>query len=229
MSRRRHSLRFSRLKGEIAGYARAILLILFLRGFVIQAFRVPTGSMEDTILIGDFLLVNRLSYGIRIPFTTRFLWMYRTPRKGEIVIFTNPYGGENFVKRCVGLPGDTIEIKHKILYVNGKPQEEPYVSHRDPVEYPPLAIPPSIYQKEWEKGSFRNAGGYVRDNFGPVVVPEGTIFVMGDNRDNSWDSRFMGPIPLRYIVGTPLFIYWSWNLSSSFPGIRWERIGRSIR
>lgn len=207
----------------------AFIIAMIIRTFFIQAFKIPSGSMEDTLLIGDFLLANKMVYGIHIPFTKKSILRFRKPKQGEIVIFVYPYVRKYFVKRCIALAGDTVEVKHKVVYVNGKSLYEPYVIHRDPREFPPLPkISPSAYQRDWERAEFLSVGGYCRDNFGPVVVPKGSIFVMGDNRDNSDDSRFWGPLDLGYVLGKPLILYWSWERDVPFyriwEKIRWRRI-----
>jgi signal peptidase I len=207
----------------------AFIIAMFIRTFFVQSFMIPTGSMENTLLTGDFLLGNKMVYGIHIPFTGKILFKRREPVRGEIVIFISPYMKKYFVKRCIGMPGDTIEVRNKELYVNGIRQYEEYVIHRDPREFPPLpSIEAARYQYDWERGEFRFVGGYCRDNFGPIVVPEGHIFVMGDNRDNSDDSRFWGPLDTKVVYGKPLILYFSWDKSVPFyriwEAIRWRRI-----
>ena len=208
----------------------AIVLAAIVKAFLIQTYMVPTGSMEKTILVGDFLFGNRLSYGIKVPFKNKFIVQWKKPERGQIVIFKYPYANKLFVKRCVGLGGDTIQVINKILYVNHKKMIEPYVQHIDPVTYPPLDIDSSLIQQYWENKEFLYTGLSVRDNFGPVVVPKGCYFMMGDNRDNSDDSRFWGPLKNKYVVGTPLFIYFSWDnkapLYQIWRKIRFSRIFR---
>jgi signal peptidase I len=222
---------------EIRSWGIAIGIILFLRGFVVQTFHVPTGSMKDTILVGDFLIVNRLKYGLKLPFTDKYLFRVKKPKRGEIIVFRYPLSGKglfkdtNFVKRCVAIEGDTIYIEHKVLFINGKEVNANYISHRDATEYPPLNIEKELFQKLWEKRKLSKYP-YVRDNFGPVVVPEGNVFAMGDNRDESDDSRFWGAVPLDNISGTPVLIYWSWKPEVSFKAffwkVRWDRIGKLL-
>lgn len=251
-----------------------ILIVLILRAFVVEAFMVPTPSMESTIMVGDFLLVNKFIYGLKIPFTTKNLIPVRNPRPGDIVVFryhldpNEPeprenyvrifpkslpllplywnktkhfftwYMPRNFVKRCVAIEGDTVEVRNKNLYINGKLQFEPYVQHIDRRIFPPPLQVPNDYQTQWENSKFVDSpeGYLIRDNFGPVVVPKGTIFAMGDNRDNSSDGRFFGPLPLKYIKGKPMVIYFS---SSAAPNlariilsprqIEWNRIGSIVK
>ncbi len=225
------------LKSSIESFAWTILVVLVIRQFFVQAYNIPTGSMEDTLLPGDFLLVAKFIYGFEIPYTNiRFLDFYK-PHRGEIVVFPYPVTmRKDFVKRCVALPGDTVEIINKQLYINGKPVDEPYVVHKDPRVYPPIYRPkdPAAieeYTRAWLARKFMHEPR-VRDNFGPVVVPEGTIFVMGDNRDYSLDSRFWGPVPLKLVKGKPVIIYFSWNpdppLREFWKKIRWSRLFRIV-
>ncbi len=219
----------SKLREWIESIIWAFIIAMIIRTFFIQSFMIPTGSMENTLLTGDFLLGNKMVYGIHIPFTKKILFKRRKPQRGEIVIFISPYMKKYFVKRCVGVAGDTVEMKHKELYINGVRQFEEYTIHRDPRVFRPLpSIDHAIYQRDWENGEFRFVGGHCRDTFGPVVVPKGSIFVMGDNRDNSDDSRFWGPLDTRAVYGKPLILYFSWDKSVPFfkiwRAIRWRRI-----
>lgn len=186
----------------------ALIIALFIRTFIVQAYKIPSGSMIPTLLIGDYLLVNKLAYGIRNPIEDDFLYFKRIPERQEVVVFTYPLNKKlDFIKRVIGLPGDTVEIINKKVYVNGKPLKEPYVKFTDP----------EIYPKEIT----------FRDNYGPVKVPPNHIFVLGDNRDQSYDSRFWGFVPIRYIKGKALIIYFSLD-SNSFK-IRFNRIGKLIK
>ncbi len=219
----------TKLRDWIESIIWAFVIAMIIRTFFIQAFKIPSGSMEDTLLIGDFLLVNKMVYGVHIPFTKKNILKFRDPKRGEIVVFISPYTKKYFVKRCIAFSGDTVEVRHKVVYLNGKSLLETEVQHKDPREFPPIPnIPKASYQKNWESGEFRFVGGYCRDNFGPIVVPEGNIFVMGDNRDNSDDSRFWGPLELGYIFGKPLILYLSWEKDVPFykiwEKIRWRRI-----
>ena len=185
----------------------ALLLAMFIRTFFIQAFKIPSGSMIPTLLVGDHILVNKLVYGVRNPIT-RNVWIKgRIPRRKEVIVFIFPENPKlDFIKRVIGLPGDRIEIRDKKVYVNGKLLKEPYVQHTDP-NILPASISP-------------------RDNFGPVVVPQGHLFVMGDNRDQSYDSRFWGFVPIRDVKGKAFIIYFSWDKKHF--RIRWNRIGKLI-
>jgi signal peptidase I len=221
--------RKSKLREWIESIIWAFVIAMIIRTFFVQAFKIPSGSMEDTMLVGDFLLVNKMVFGIHIPFTNKNIFRFREPERGEIVIFISPYTKKYFVKRCVGVPGDTIEVRSKQLFVNGRRLFEEYIVHKDPREFPALPnVQRAVYQEDWERGEFRFVGGFCRDNFGPVEVPENAIFVMGDNRDNSDDSRFWGPLDQARVLGKPLILYWSWEkdipFSRIWKKIRWRRI-----
>jgi signal peptidase I len=216
----------------------AAVMALVIRSLLIQAFRIPSGSMEDTLLVGDFLMVNKFIYGTKIPFTDRVILPgIRAPRAGDIVVFKYPLDGRDFIKRCVAVAGDTVEVRGGDLLVNGCRPDEPYAIHqaweRTPAQGGERFWKPD-YQQAWEERKFVQIG-WVRDNFGPVAVPEGSIFVMGDNRDNSLDSRFWGPLPLEMLRGRALFIYWSWNSDNGEPfwklwsKIRFGRLGDLIK
>ncbi len=185
----------------------ALLLAMFIRTFIVQAYKIPSGSMIPTLLVGDYILVNKLSFGIKDPFKNKFIYFRRLPRRQEVVVFAYPLNPKvDFIKRVIGLPGDTIEIVNKKVYVNGKLLKEPYVIHTDPNVYPRNISP--------------------RDNFGPVKVPPGELFVMGDNRDQSYDSRFWGFVPVQNLKGSAMIIYFSWD--SKHHRIRFNRIGKLI-
>jgi len=198
----------------------AVLLAAFIMYFFIQAFKIPSGSMINTLLIGDHLFVNKFAYGFQVPFSggKRALPIFSVKR-GNIVIFKCPPEAlspeekqagvkKDFIKRAIGIPGDTIEIIDKKVFVNGQEQIEPYTNFEIDYIQPRKAmfIRAENYQASWEQGRFTQQP--VRDNFGPVVVPQGCYFVMGDNRDKSFDSRFWGPLNDKYLKGKALFIYW---------------------
>jgi signal peptidase I len=176
----------------------AVIFTLFARTFVAQAFKIPTGSMEDNLLVGDHLFVNKFIYAPHWNTPLDRILPYRDIRRGDVVVFKYPVDPErDFIKRAVAIGGDTVEVRAKRLYVNGVAEVNPHVVHKDPQVFPDSpALPASI----------RN-----RDNFGPFVVPKGFVFCMGDNRDNSYDSRFWGPVPRSYFKGRALFIYWSYE------------------
>jgi len=185
----------------------ALVLTLFLRAFVIQAFRIPSASMQDTLLIGDFLFVNKFEYGPKIPFTHIRLPGLRAPRRGDVIVFQFPQDPtKDFIKRCVATGGETLEVRNKQVYVDGKPLRESYAIHSDP--------------------SVRPAGYDYRDYFGPVTVAKGQMFMMGDNRDNSNDSRYWGQLEMDLVKGRAMFIYWSWDGGRNWP--RWNRIFQLI-
>ncbi len=221
-----------RFKRILKDWGPPILIVLVIRFFIIEPYRIPSPSMEDTLLVGDFLFATKFDYGVKLPFVLTCItpWWQPKPQRGQIVIFRSPFERRNVVKRCIAVEGDTIEIRDKKVYINGKPLDEPYVKFNDPIVYPPFRIP--NYQEHWEHGDFKRYIG-VRDNFGPVVVPKDCIFVMGDNRDNSYDSRFWGPLPVRYLLGRPLIIWLSWQpdlpVYIFWKKIRWKRIGRILR
>ncbi len=201
-----------------------VLLATILMYFFLQAFKIPTGSMRQTFLEGDHLFVNKFIYGFRMPLTDgKRIFPLKDVKKGDIVVFSAPSMAlspierkkkikKDFIKRCVALGGDWVELKNKKLYVNGEMQIEPNVIHADDIVYsspPQLSkYTPEEYQRAWENGRFADSLASVRDNFGPVMVPPGHYFVLGDNRDRSFDSRFWGPLPDRFLKGISWFIYW---------------------
>jgi signal peptidase I len=217
----------------------AVIMALIIRSLLIQAFKIPSGSMEDTLLVGDFLMVNKFIYGTKIPFTdVVILPGIRQPQPGDIIVFKYPLDGRDFIKRCVAVEGDTVEVIGKDLYVNGKRPDEPYVVHKAWESSLNRDAGKNIwrqdYQKAWEERKFVQLG-MIRDNFGPVVIPKGSIFAMGDNRDNSLDSRFWGPLPKNLLRGQALFIYWSWDSENGeafwkfWKNIRFTRLGDLIK
>jgi signal peptidase I len=204
----------------------AVLVVKFLiNPFLLAAYEVPTGSMERTILPGDRLMADKFTYGVHIPFSDAYLLPLTEPRPGQIMVFKSPFDGKTLVKRCVAAAGDTVALRDKVLYVNGRAREEPYVGHGDPhtFEVDTALINRSLFQQAWQAGQLAYEGSF-RDNFGPVVVPRGHLFMMGDNRDDSFDSRFWGPLPRKYVQGRPLFIFWSWDRWDSLPlHLFWKR------
>uniref|UniRef100_A0A7C4XKV4 Signal peptidase I n=1 Tax=candidate division WOR-3 bacterium TaxID=2052148 RepID=A0A7C4XKV4_UNCW3 len=230
-----------RIKKELYSWTIVIIVVLILRAIFVEAYVIPTGSMEKTLLIGDALLVNRFIYGVKFPYTQFQLIPGRMPKRGEIIVFKYPFENRDFVKRCIAIEGDTVQIIDKVLYVNGKKVDEPYKFHQDKRIIPGFTNDSPNYQINWERAKFADLYGiYVRDNFGPVVVPKDCLFAMGDNRDNSLDSRFWGPLHKKFLKGKPLFIYFSFDpggeASSLFDILkfwRWKkirlgRIGRII-
>ncbi len=216
----------------------AAVLYLVLRTFVIAAFQIPTGSMEDTLLVGDYLLVNKAVYGAEIPGTGVHVPGFDRPEFGEIVVFEPPPSagqpsGTNYVKRVVGLPGDTLAMRDGALYRNGSRVEELYVRHSSPGTDP--SSPSFAWQRAHLVGDSVRPDEYrpTRDSWGPLRVPEEHYFVMGDNRDNSEDSRYWGFVPWDSIQGDPLFIYYSYDRERMVPfpwitEIRWGRLFAGI-
>lgn len=195
----------------------ALILALMIRTFIVQAFKIPTGSMEPTLLVGDHLLVSKFSYSIHIPneipFTSVQLFpdihfFSSVPERGNIVVFKYPEDeSKDFIKRVVGLPGETIQVIQQRVYINDKLLKEPYAHHSQP---------PS-----------RNSGN--RDNMAPLRIPEGHVFVMGDNRENSHDSRMWGVLDLSKLRGKAQWIYWSWDSKDTdWWKVRNDRIGTSV-
>jgi len=186
----------------------ALLLALFIRTFIVQAFKIPSGSMIPTLQIGDHILVNKLSYGVRIPFWEHYLATFQNVQRGDVIVFIFPEDrSKDFIKRVVGVAGDSVEVRGKKVYINGKQVDDPHAHFEgDDPQAPGL---PS------------------RDGYGPRVVPASHVFVMGDNRDRSYDSRFWGFVSLEDVRGKAFLIYWSWDGSDRW--VRWERLGSLIR
>jgi signal peptidase I len=215
------SIRLKKKKSVLREYVEAIiialLLALFIRTFIIQAFKIPSGSMLPTLLIGDYLLVNKFIYGVRIPFkdSDNILIPFKEPKSGDIVVFKYPKDPKiDYIKRVVAVGGDKIEIRNKRIWVNGEAFVDPYGVFTDS-QVLPLAEGP-------------------RDNIGLREVPEGKLFVIGDNRDNSFDSRFWGFVDLDAVRGKAFIIYWSWDVQKPlfsigrFTSVRWGRISDPI-
>jgi signal peptidase I len=212
----------------------AILVFLFVRAFFVEAFKIPSGSMERTLLVGDFLLVNKLVYGAEVPFTGKRLPAIREPRLGDVVVFQWPQDPtKNFVKRLVGMPGDTLSMEDGALVRNGRRIREQYVLHTDP------DADPSGEEFRWQSDHLvRSAQAHIRyqpsrNNWGPIVVPAGNYFMLGDNRDNSLDSRYWGFVPDSLIRGQPLVVYYSYEPDSGTQSawlsrVRWDRLGSRV-
>ncbi len=218
----------------------AVILALLIRAVVVQAFKIPSGSMLETLQIGDHILVNKFIYGLKLPFSDSRLLIFSPPRRGDVIVFSFPGNKEipectsfsqnlsarvgntirhgnpfylfkddcrDFIKRVVGVGGDTIEIKNKKVYINNVPFDESYTIFKDDT-----------------------TGSSPRDNFGPFTVPRKSLFVMGDNRDQSYDSRFWGIVDMSEIKGRAFIIYWSWNGAGGLlDKVRWDRLGKSIK
>jgi signal peptidase I len=195
----------------------AVVLALIIRTFLFQAFKIPSGSMLDTLLIGDHLLVNKFIYGTKLPFSDERYLALREPERGDVIVFEFPedegksyFDRRDFIKRVIGLPGDIIEVKAKQVYVNGQPYTVPQEVHKDQQIIPSVASP--------------------RDFVGPLKVPANNYFVMGDNRDFSYDSRFWGFVNKSKVKGLAFIKYWSWNAEGDLSDkIRFSRVGRLIK
>lgn len=198
----------------------ALLLALLIRTFVIQAFKIPSGSMEDTLLIGDHIIVSKFSYGLQVPkpamikffgatvpfFETKLMQSWGGVERGDVIVFRFPGDrSKDYIKRVIGLPGDKVEMRERVVYINDEKLEDPYGVYKG-----------SVYGEESDKNV----------NFGPYTVKEGSVFVMGDNRDRSYDSRYWGPVPIYDIKGKAVIIYWSWNKDDNW--IRFGRVAKII-
>ena len=217
----------SKPKGKVRRHLRelteaiviALVLAIIIRTFIVQAFKIPSSSMEDTLLVGDHILVSKFSYGIQVPkpaiiqvfglsipfFETELKPVWGEIKRGDVIVFRFPLDRtKDYIKRVIGLPGDRIEIKNKKIFINDKPWDDPYGVFKGGIEYDSMRA----------------------NYFGPYTVPEGYVFVMGDNRDRSYDSRFWGPVPIKDIKGRAFLIYWSWN--SNEHTVRFNRIAMLI-
>jgi signal peptidase I len=233
------TIRKSKLREYTEAIIIAVFLALIIRAFVVQAFKIPSGSMIPTLLVGDHILVNKFTYGLKLPFTDDRVLVFNTPKRGDVIVFSFPKNKEkeectsvvknistrldnawssgnpfylfkddcrDFIKRVVGVGGDTVEVINKRVYINGAPVDEPFAMHNDMM-----------------------LDGAPRDNFGPFTIPRGSFFVMGDNRDQSYDSRFWGVVDTDEIKGKAFIMYWSWNGEGGLLNvIRWNRIGKLI-
>lgn len=191
----------------VAFGALAVLVPIICLTFLFRTYRIPSGTMAPTILAGDHILVNKFVYGFPIPFTDIRFGPSRTPERGDVIVFVFPEDrAKDFVKRVVAIGGDTIEIRDKMVFLNGKELDEPYVEHKD--------------------SRVLSIDRTPRDNLPQVTVPEGRLFVMGDNRDFSYDSRFWGFLPLKDVKSQPLFVYYSVGPGTT---VRWERLFKWIQ
>ena len=205
----------------------AVILALFIRTFVVQAFKIPTGSMEPNLLVGDHLLVNKFAFAPTATSAERLLLPMRAIRRSDVVVFKFPEEPErDFIKRVIGLPGETLELRSRQIHINGRPIDEPYAHY--------------LFPQEQDS----DHGFDVRERYGPVTVPDKHYFMMGDNRDNSQDSRYWGFLPEHYVKGRALTIYWSFEppageqpagltgllktITSVFTGTRWDRLLKQI-
>jgi len=196
----------------------AVILALFVRTFVVQAFKIPTGSMENNLLIGDHLLVNKFVFAPTLHSWESKLLPIDPIRRGDILVFKYPEEPDrDFIKRVIGLPGETLELRNKKVYINGKPLEESYVRFLYPAS-------------DSKPGDADFTSFDVRENYGPVTVPPDHYFMMGDNRDNSQDSRYWGFMPRDYVKGKALFVYFSFGEEQPglFSNVRWSRMFHQI-
>lgn len=236
---------------NVKGLIGVILVFLVFRAFLVEAYRIPSGSMIPTLLVGDWLFVNKLTYGPHIPFTSASLPGYREPQKGDVVVFVSPVqadlaaNGEDptptLVKRLVGTGGDTLFMRHALLYVNGTPEPRPAGAVDAQLQTPAIPDYPDPlfgWQQRFQVAASRFGPPPAQpshDNWGPIVVPSGHIFMMGDNRYDSKDSRYWGFVPRENVRGRPMFVYYSYNADDSdrplpaITDIRWSRIGHWIR
>ncbi len=195
------------LREYVEAFAIAILLAVLIRGCVVQAFKIPSGSMLPTLQVGDHILVNKFLYGFRLPMLGTRVLAWRAPQRGDVIVFECPMDPEkDFIKRTVGLPGDVVQIRDKRVYINGEPLDDAQAYFADGA--------PGVH------------GRVPRDEYGPVTVPAHHLFVMGDNRDRSYDSRFWGFVDLDEVKGKAFFIYWSWDGDDRW--VRWDRLASTI-
>ena len=208
--------RTSSIRENIEAVLVAVLLALFIRTFAVQAFKIPSGSMKQTLQIGDHILVNKFIYGVKVPFSRKTIIPVKKPKHGDIIVFKFPKDPEkDFIKRVVGLAGDKVEIRNKQVFVNNVKADSSFAQFTDSFIVP--GCPPGI----------RQDAPCRKDNFGPIKVPDNKLFVMGDNRDQSFDSRFWGFVDSKAVNGKAFIIYWSWD-SDNF-GIRWKRVGKMLK
>jgi len=196
------------LRENIEAIILAVILAMFIRTFVVQAFKIPSGSMKETLLVGDHILVNKFIYGVKIPFTGKTVISVKKPMRGDIVVFKFPEDPDkDFIKRVVGVAGDVINIENKKVFINNKPVNFEFAVFKDPRIFPAKLQP--------------------RDNLGTLTVPKNKLFVMGDNRDHSYDSRFWGFVDLEAVKGKAFIVYWSWDKVKF--GVRWNRFGHLLK
>jgi len=239
----------NRKKNKVREYLESIIIALiaaiFMKVFVVASYAIPTGSMKDTLLIGDALLANQFIYGVRTPNRIPLIDVkipyvklpaIKKPQRGDIIIFKYPKDDKlNYVKRCIALPGQTVEIRNGDVYVDGKPEgKKEFIKREYDANEARYCLYYQITLDNGKKYTIRHYDGLTRqyDNFGPINIPEEHYFMMGDNRDNSEDSRVWGSLPYNNILGKPLIIYWSWNknipLYRIFNKVRWKRIADTI-
>jgi signal peptidase I len=227
----------------------ALAIFLILRAFLVEAYRIPSGSMIPTLLVGDWLFVNKAIYGAHVPFSRASLPAYREPKRGDVVVFVSPYQGDEaaqgrdptptLVKRLMGTPGDTLYMRNAVLYVNGIAQRQGFGASAAADAAMANEVNPLF---DWQKKVGLKSSRFgaapaqpTHDNWGPLVVPPQRLFMMGDSRYNSKDSRYWGFVPRENVRGKPLFVYYSYNADDSdrplpmLTDIRWSRIGHWIK
>jgi signal peptidase I len=232
----------------VKSVAAMVLIFFFVRAFFVEAFRIPSGSMIPTLLVGDWLFVNKLVYGPHLPFTDVSLPGYADPHRGEVVVFQSPYQADEaaigndptpiLVKRLIGMPGDTIYMRQGVVYVNGIAQRQGYGAAANEVGDPNSTDPLFDWQKSYALAASRFGGAPAtptHDDWGPLVIPTGRYMMLGDNRYNSKDSRYWGFVPRGNVRGRPIFVYYSYDTEAGLPWlrgfteVRWGRIGHRIR
>jgi signal peptidase I len=231
----------------IKSIAGTLAIFLFLRTFFIEAYRIPSGSMIPSLLVGDWLFVNKLVYGPHVPFTSYNFPGYAEPKRGDIVVFESPYQPDlpenedrtpTLVKRLIGMPGDTLYMREGLVYVNGLAQRQGYTSPEQEKGDPNLTDPLFDWQKRFGLAASRFGAAPAQpthDNWGPFVVPDGHFWMMGDNRYASKDSRYWGFVPRKNVRGRPLFVYYSYDTEEGLDyfriitEVRWRRIGHWLR
>jgi signal peptidase I len=218
------------------GWAKSIaygfVIFLVVRAFILQTFVITSGSMEGTLLVGDLLILNKVAYGAPVMGTRKRLPGYVKPSRGDVVVFAAQHDTLDVIKRLIGLPGDTLSMRNGELFINGKKQVEPYVHHTDPDGdgfHPWMEWQYRYLIGDVDKSTYRPT----RDNWGPIIVPDSAFFMLGDNRDQSLDSRFWGFLDPARVKGKASVVYYSYEreLLTPFPFLhgRWDRIGDRIR
>lgn len=230
----------SKLRQNVEAIVIALCLALLIRTFIVQPFKIPSGSMIPTLLVGDHLLVNKFIYGTKIPFMDVRIFPVEDIKRGDVIVFIFPGNdsvnkGVHYIKRAIGLPGDEVNIEGRDVYINGEKIKQVYEGNYKYFEQGTEVttdryidtLSENIFHVIYKKSSINTTKG--KTNF-PITIPEGNIFVLGDNRDNSYDSRFWGFVPIESISGKAFLIHWSWNFDNDniFSKVRWNRIFSSI-
>ncbi len=213
-----------KIRENVEALVIAVILALIIRAFVIQAFKIPSGSMENTLLVGDYILVNKFIYGVKLPFTDITVVPIKDPKRGDIIVFKYPKDpSKDYIKRVIAVGGDKLEIRDKKVYVNGELQSSDFAKFEDDRIY---SKPTGFDQKDSKIERYYDR--HLRDNLGPIQIPEGKLFAMGDNRDSSNDSRVWGFVDKSAVRGRAIIIYWSWDKHKKSK-VRWSRLGDLIR